>query len=106
MPSTAQASAQELERTAIAALDAIKSESELEEWRVAYLGRRGEVSARLRNVGSLPPEERREAGANLNRLKSKLTNAFDEAMQTFAGGPGVLPRPTKSISHCRAVDPI
>ena len=87
MPSTAQASAQELERTAIEALDAIKSESELEDWRVAYLGRRGEVSARLRNVGSLPAEDRRAAGANLNRLKSKLTNAFDEALQRFADAP-------------------
>ena len=87
MPSTAQASAQELERTAIEALDAIKSVSELEEWRVAYLGRRGEVSARLRSVGSLQPEERREAGASLNRVKSKLTNAFDEAAQRLAEKP-------------------
>ena len=87
MPSTAQASAQELERTAIEALDAIKSVSELEEWRVAYLGRRGEVSARLRGVGSLQPEERREAGASLNRVKSKLTNAFDETAQRLAEKP-------------------
>ena len=87
MPSTAHASAQELERTAIEALDAIKSVSELEEWRVAYLGRRGEVSARLRGVGSLRPEERREAGASLNRVKSKLTNAFDVAAQRLAEKP-------------------
>ena len=87
MPSTAQASAQELERTAIEALGAVKSESELEDWRVTYLGRRGEVSARLRNVGSLPAEDRRAAGANLNRLKSKLTNAFDEALQRFEEAP-------------------
>ena len=87
MPSTTQASAQEVERIAIEALEAIKSESELEEWRVAYLGRRGEISARLRGVGSLPPEERREAGASLNRLKSKLTNAFDEVAQRLAEKP-------------------
>ena len=78
------ASAQELERSALRALNDAKSESELEEWRVEYLGRRGEVSARLRGVGSLPPEQRRETGASLNRLKENLTSAFDDAVQRAA----------------------
>ena len=76
------ASTQELERAALASLASAKSESELEDWRIAYLGRRGELSTRLRSVGSLPPEERREAGASLNRLKIQLTGALDEALQS------------------------
>ena len=55
------ASTQELERAAIDALAFAKTEADLEEWRVKYLGRRGEVSTLLRSVGTLPPQERREA---------------------------------------------
>ena len=81
MPEDTLASAQDLERAALMALDAASSESDLENWRVKYLGRRGEVSVRLRSVGSLPAEERREAGASFNRLKTRLTSAFDDAVQ-------------------------
>ena len=78
MAGSADASTQELERAAIESLAAAKSESELEEWRIEYLGRRGVLSSRLRAVGTLPAEERREAGASLNRLKNQLSSAFDE----------------------------
>ena len=81
MPEASPASTQELERAALDSLAAAKSETEIEEWRVEYLGRRGVLSTRLRSVGTLPPETRREAGADLNRLKTRLTNAFDEAAQ-------------------------
>ena len=74
-------SAEELERSALSALGAAESESELEAWRVEYLGRRGVVSAQLRGVGSLPSEQRREAGASLNQLKNRLTQAFEDARQ-------------------------
>ena len=79
-----KSSAQELGSTALAELESVSSESELEEWRVEYLGRRGQVSLHLRNIGSLPPEERREAGAALNRLKHQLSGAFDETAQRLA----------------------
>ena len=81
MPEASPASTQELERAALDSLAAAKSESEIEEWRIEYLGRRGVLSTRLRSVGTLPPEARREAGADLNRLKNRLANAFDEATQ-------------------------
>ena len=85
MSESASASTQELERAALDSLDAAKSESELEEWRIEYLGRRGVLSSRLRSVGALPVEERREAGASLNRLKNRLSNAFDEASERASG---------------------
>ena len=91
MPESSTASTQELELAALEHLAAAESEAGLEEWRVRYLGRRGEVSTLLRSVGSLPPEERREAGANLNRLKSRLTNAFDLAVLDASQSKGVRP---------------
>ena len=74
-------SAEELESSALSALGAAEAESDLEAWRVEYLGRRGVVSAQLRGVGSLPSEQRREAGASLNLLKNRLTKAFEDARQ-------------------------
>ena len=81
MPETPPASSQELERAALESLAAAETESEFEDWRIEYLGRRGVLSSRLRSVGSLPPEERRDAGASLNRLKSTLSDAFDQAVK-------------------------
>lgn len=69
----------ELQRDALAVLSVASNESELEDWRIAYLGRRGVISAKLRSVGDLPADERRDAGAMLNRVKSRLTDAFKEA---------------------------
>ena len=85
------ASTQELERAAIDALAFAKTEADLEEWRVKYLGRRGEVSRLLRSVGTLPPQERREAGASLNRLKSRLTLAFDQAVASASQSKNAQP---------------
>ena len=81
MPESSPGSTQELERAALETLAAADTEAQLEEWRIAYLGRRGEVSTRLRSIGSLPVEERREAGASLNRLKNRLSGAFEDAVK-------------------------
>ncbi len=88
MPDSSVASTQELERAALDSLAAAGSEAELEEWRIEYLGRRGVLSSQLRSVGSLPAEERREAGASLNRLKSTLSSAFDHAVARLEESSG------------------
>src|SRR5437016_5497365 len=50
---------------------------ELEAARVKYLGGKGEVSQRMRLLGSLPPEERPAAGAQINALKNAITGMFE-----------------------------
>ncbi len=46
--------------------------------RVAWLGRKGRVTERLKTLGGLAPEERRAAGAEINALKQAVEQAFDE----------------------------
>ena len=46
--------------------------AELEALRVQYLGRKGVLTQRLRTLGQLPPQQRREAGLALNRLKEEV----------------------------------
>ena len=51
-------------------------EAALEEVRVAGLGKKGEVSLKMRELGGMTPEERQTAGPALNALKDELTSAI------------------------------
>jgi len=52
------------------------TEAALEEVRVAALGKKGEVSLKMRELGGMTAEERQVAGPALNDLKSELTSAI------------------------------
>jgi len=45
--------------------------------RVRYLGKKGELTARLRQLGELPAAERRDAGQAINRAKQIVQQALD-----------------------------
>lgn len=49
----------------------------LQDIRVHYLGRRGVVTAQLKTLGSLPPEQRRAAGQAINEQKQAIEQAID-----------------------------
>ncbi len=67
---------EELRRRALDALEAAQSAAAVDEWRVAFLGRRGELTALLRGLGSLPPSERPAAGAAANAARQALQDAM------------------------------
>ena len=52
--------------------------NELQELRVQYLGKKGLITQQLKSLGALKPEERREAGQRINRIKSSIDNALKE----------------------------
>ncbi|SET77405.1 phenylalanine--tRNA ligase subunit alpha [Oceanicella actignis] len=66
----------ELRDRHLAAIEAARSEEELEAARLAALGKKGEVSLRMRELGRMTPEERKLAGPALNALKETLTEAL------------------------------
>ncbi len=71
----------ELEKLKAEALDAIAQASDmraLDEVRVKYLGKKGLVSAQMKGLGALPPEERKERGRLLNELRGALERAIAE----------------------------
>ncbi|MFP4043537.1 MAG: phenylalanine--tRNA ligase subunit alpha [Rhodosalinus sp.] len=51
-------------------------DSALEAVRVAALGKKGEISAQMRELGRMTPEERQEAGPRLNALKDEINAAI------------------------------
>ena len=55
-----------------AAIEKTASENEIEELRVKYLGKKGELTAMLKQMGSLSAEERPAMGQLVNEAKQKL----------------------------------
>jgi len=51
----------------------------------AFLGRKsGSVTAALKGLGALPPDQRKAAGADINSLKSYIENAIAQKQQALA----------------------
>ncbi|MEG3619282.1 phenylalanine--tRNA ligase subunit alpha [Magnetovibrio sp. PR-2] len=49
----------------------------LEDVRVSALGKKGAITAQMKNMGALAPEERKAAGQALNALKGEVAKAID-----------------------------
>jgi phenylalanyl-tRNA synthetase alpha chain len=60
-----------------AAVDAAADLSALDAVRVHYLGKKGELTARLKQLGRLPDDQRRAQGEVINNAKTSLTEALD-----------------------------
>src|ERR1700754_264985 len=59
---------------------ALAEATDLRAWdavRIGVLGRNGSLTSMLRDLGKTPPEQRKERGAALNRLKDLLTAAIE-----------------------------
>lgn len=68
-------------------ISAAASLAALDEVRVRYMGKKGLLTDQLKQLGQLPPEERREAGQEINKAKKALASALDlrkESMQEEA----------------------
>ena len=55
----------------------------LDDVRVRYLGKKGEISALLKSLGGLSADERPKAGALINEAKQRVQAAIDERRQTL-----------------------
>jgi phenylalanyl-tRNA synthetase alpha chain len=60
-----------------AQIDAAADEAAIEAVRVAALGKKGSVSALLATLGTMPPEDRKAAGPQINGLKVLVTEEIE-----------------------------
>jgi len=74
---------QELEQEALAALNAVAEEDELQAWKVKYLGRSAALAEITRGLGELPKEERPAAGQRANQVKVTLEAAYDSRVEAL-----------------------
>jgi phenylalanyl-tRNA synthetase alpha chain len=72
-----------LEKRAREEIDAARTEEELEVVRVKYLGKKGEVTALLKIVGSLPKDERPAFGASVNAFREELKWELEQRKGTM-----------------------
>ncbi len=63
----------QLEKEILAGVAAAGDEAALEAVRIAALGKNGSVSALLKTLGAMSPEERKEKGPAINGLKDRVT---------------------------------
>ena len=73
-----------LKKQALEELTNSKSSKELNDLRVKYLGRNGELTGLLRGMGSLSPEERPKMGALVNSAKQEIENEIQEKEKELA----------------------
>ena len=65
-----------LEASILADIQSASDEGALEAVRVATLGKKGSVSARMKTLGAMSPQERQTAGPALNGLKMRVGEAI------------------------------
>ena len=71
----------EIKRSAVAALNSLQTLDAVDQWRIAYLGRRGTLTHVLRGLSSLDVEERRVIGALANEAKSVLEERLEDRIR-------------------------
>ncbi len=99
---------EEIRAEAAAAIGAAGSSAELEELRVRHLGRKAELTAVLRGIAELPPEERGQVGGAANKARKELEALLEASAERLDAGeldaklvadrvdvtlPGAPPRP-------------
>ena len=68
----------QVQQTALTELAGVSDLTSLDEWRIKYLGKKGEFTGFLRGMGSLPAEERPLVGQAVNAAKEALETAVGE----------------------------
>jgi len=82
-PSNLEAQLEALRQEAQQAIAAADTLERLEELRVVYLGKKGQLSALLRNMGQMSAEERPSIGAIANTVKEALQSELERQRTTL-----------------------
>jgi phenylalanyl-tRNA synthetase alpha chain len=77
---------EEVRTRAMSDLAAVKSAAELEQFRIKYLGGKGEVKNLTDLIAQTPKEQKRDVGQKANAAKNEVTSAFDARKEHLAAG--------------------
>ena len=73
----------QLQQEAVAAITTTEKLDSLEQLRIKYLGKKGQLSQILRGMGKLSPEERPQVGALANEVKEAIQSKLDGQKTTL-----------------------
>lgn len=69
---------EEILKNAQLAIAKASDHKSLDDLRVRYLGKKGELSSILKNLGNLPAEERPKMGETINKAKNQVQELISE----------------------------
>ena len=70
-----------LTQQALAAVSEAQDVAALDQVRVQFLGKKGEITSLMKNLGSVAPEDRPKMGAIINEAKDQVENAISQRKQ-------------------------
>ena len=71
-------------KDALAELKKVTDTIALEDFRIKYLGRKGQITQMLSQIGQFPPEQKPTAGQLANRIKKEVTEAYEQLKDTLS----------------------
>jgi len=74
----------DIEKSALAAISACKDTAALQEIKISYLGKKGELTQILRSISQITAEGRAAAGAAVNQVKEYIEQAIEQKMAVLA----------------------
>lgn len=72
---------EKLRQQALSAIATAETEEGLQDIRIRFLGRKGELTALMKGLGALSPEERPRVGQLVNSVKDEVESAVDQALE-------------------------
>ncbi len=76
----------DIKQQAISDLNSLGSADQLENWRVKYLGRKGDLTNVLRGISNLPVDDRKIVGAKANKLRIMLEDEYQINLSKIKSG--------------------
>ncbi|MHC4125342.1 MAG: phenylalanine--tRNA ligase subunit alpha, partial [Planctomycetota bacterium] len=70
-------------RQALTDLKKVADVDALEQFRIKYLSRKGQVTQMLSRIGQFSAEQKREAGQLANKVKKEVTQAYEDLKKTL-----------------------
>lgn len=70
-------------------LSAVSNDTQLEDFRIKFLGRKGEFSSIMKNLGKVPKEDKPRLGQLANSVKKELEALFDNKKASFSASSAV-----------------
>ena len=75
---------EQIGKDALADLKKVSDPGALEEFRIKYLSRKGQVTQMLSRIGQFPPDQKRQAGQLANKVKKDVTEAFEQTKNSLS----------------------
>ena len=66
------------------AIEPLSAEQDIRDAQARFLGKKGKVSALMREMGKLAPEDRKSVGAEFNKIKAAITGAVEDKLRELA----------------------